>query len=105
MGVKVIIPTALKQHTNNEDEVEFNARTVRDALTQLVTVYPNLKRYLYADGDRLRNFINIYLNEEDIRYINGEETSVKDGDTLMIVPSSSIAFSESIIIDVLTALL
>jgi adenylyltransferase/sulfurtransferase len=87
MAVKVIIPTALRQHTNNEDELEFNARTVKDALTQLVTVYPNLKRYLYADGDRLRNFINIYLNEEDIRYIKGEETSLKDGDTLMIVPS------------------
>ncbi len=87
MAVKVIIPTALLQHTNNEDELEFNARTVKDALTQLVTVYPNLKRYLYADGDRLRNFINIYLNEEDIRYKDGEETSLKDGDTLMIVPS------------------
>lgn len=87
MAVKVIIPTALRQHTNNEDEVEFNARTVRDALTQLVTVYPNLKRYLYADGDRLRNFINIYVNEVDMREGDGEETSLKDGDTLMIVPS------------------
>lgn len=87
MAVKVIIPTALRQHTNNEDEVEFNARTVRDALTQLVTVYPNLKRYLYADGDRLRNFINIYVNEVDMREGDGENTSLKDGDTLMIVPS------------------
>jgi adenylyltransferase/sulfurtransferase len=87
MTVKIIIPTALRQHTNNVDEIEFNARTVRDALIQLTTTYPNIKRYLYADGERLRNFINIYLNEEDIRYANGEDTQLKDGDTLMIVPS------------------
>src|ERR1700730_8733793 len=87
MSVKVIIPTALRQHANNEDELQLNSRDVRSALQELVTSFPNLKRYLYSENGRLRNFINIYLNEEDIRYISGENTPLKDGDTLMIVPS------------------
>jgi adenylyltransferase/sulfurtransferase len=87
LSIKVIIPTALRAQTNNEDEIELSARTVNDALRQLTSLHPNLRRYLYSEGDRLRNFINIYLNEEDIRYVNGEETAVKDGDILMIVPS------------------
>src|ERR1700722_17626973 len=87
MSVKVIIPTALRQHTNNEDELQLNSRDVKGALQELVTSFPGLKRYLYSDNGRLRNFINIYLNEEDIRYISGEDTPLKDGDTLMIVPS------------------
>ena len=87
MSVKVIIPTALRAQTNNEDVIELNAQTVNDALKQLTDLHPNLRRYLYSDGSKLRSFINVYLNEEDIRYINGEETTVTDGDTLMIVPS------------------
>src|SRR4029077_19764402 len=87
MTVTVIIPTALRQHTDNEDELQLNARTVSDALKELVTAFPNLRRHLYSDSGRLRNFINIYLNEEDIRYKDGEGTALKDGDTLMIVPA------------------
>ena len=87
MTVKVIIPTALRQHTDDEDELTLNARTVSDALKELVTEFPNLRRHLYSENGRLRNFINIYLNEEDIRYKDGEKTSLKDGDTLMIVPA------------------
>jgi adenylyltransferase/sulfurtransferase len=87
MTVTVIIPTALRQHTDNEDELKLNARTVSDALKELVTSFPNLRRHLYSDSGRLRNFINIYLNEEDIRYKEGESTALKDGDTLMIIPA------------------
>src|SRR5438552_9409914 len=87
MMVTVIIPTALRQHTDNEDELKLNARTVSDALKELVTSFPNLRRHLYSESGRLRNFINIYLNEEDIRYKEGESTALKDGDTLMIIPA------------------
>jgi sulfur-carrier protein adenylyltransferase/sulfurtransferase len=87
MTVTVIIPTALRQHTDNEDELKLNARTVSDALKELVTSFPNLRRHLYSESGRLRNFINIYLNEEDIRYKEGEATALKDGDTLMIIPA------------------
>jgi len=87
MTVTVIIPTALRQHTDNEDELKLNARNVSDALKELVTAFPNLKRHLYSESGRLRSFINIYLNEEDIRYKEGESTALKDGDTLMIIPA------------------
>jgi len=87
MPVKIIIPTALRQHTNNEDELSLNARTVSDALVELTAAFPALRRHLYSEQGRLRNFINIYLNEEDIRYKDGEGTRLKDGDTLMIVPA------------------
>jgi molybdopterin/thiamine biosynthesis adenylyltransferase/rhodanese-related sulfurtransferase/molybdopterin converting factor small subunit len=87
MTITIIIPTALRQHTGNEDELQLNARTVSDALTELVTAFPDLRRHLYSESGRLRNFINIYLNEEDIRYKEGEGTPLKDGDTLMIVPA------------------
>src|ERR1700688_1786519 len=87
MSIKVIIPTALRQHTDNEDELKLNARTVSDALKELVTAFPSLRRHLYSESGRLRNFINIYLNEEDIRYKEGESTPLEDGDTLMIIPA------------------
>jgi len=87
MTVTIIIPTALRQHTDDEDELKLNARTVSDALKELVTSFPNLRRHLYSESGRLRNFINIYLNEEDIRYKEGESTALKDGDTLMIIPA------------------
>ncbi len=87
MSVKVIIPTALRQHTQDEDEFQLNARTVSDALKELVTAFPSLRRHLYSESGRLRSFINIYLNEEDIRYKEGEGTALKDGDVIMIVPA------------------
>jgi len=87
MTVTIIIPTALRLHTDDEDEFKLNARTVSDALKELVTAFPSLRRHLYSERGRLRNFINIYLNEEDIRYKEGESTQLKDGDTLMIVPA------------------
>jgi molybdopterin/thiamine biosynthesis adenylyltransferase/rhodanese-related sulfurtransferase/molybdopterin converting factor small subunit len=87
MTITIIIPTALRQHTDNEDELKLNARTVNDALKELVTAFPNLRKYLYSESGRLRNFINIYLDGEDIRYKEGESTALKDGDTLMIVPA------------------
>ncbi len=87
MPVRVIIPTALRPLTDDSDELQLNSRDVKGALQELVTSFPGLKRYFYSDTGRLRNFVNVYLNEEDIRYIDGENTPLKDGDTLMIVPS------------------
>jgi sulfur-carrier protein adenylyltransferase/sulfurtransferase len=87
LGVKVIIPTVLRQHTNNRDELDLGAKTVGEALQSLTKSYPDLVKYLYSQNGRLRNYINIYLNEEDIRSIDGEDTPTKEGDTMMIVPS------------------
>jgi sulfur-carrier protein adenylyltransferase/sulfurtransferase len=87
MTVTIIIPTALRQHADDEDEFKLNARTVSDALKELVTAFPRLRKHLYSETGRLRSFINVYLNEEDIRYNEGEGTLLKDGDTLVIVPA------------------
>jgi molybdopterin synthase sulfur carrier subunit len=59
MTVTIIIPTALRQHTDNEDELKLSARTVSDALKELVTAFPSLRKHLYSESGRLRNFINI----------------------------------------------
>ena len=87
MTVKVMVPTALRQLTNDRDELQLDSTDVGSALKELVSNYPELKRYFYADNGRMRNFVNVYLNGEDIRYISGVDTPLKDGDNLMIVPS------------------
>src|SRR6266571_4074708 len=87
MAVKLEIPTALRQFAGKQASVEFNAATVGEALKQLTGTYADLRKHLYAEDGRLRNFVNIYLNDEDIRYLQKEKTPVKPGDSLSIVPS------------------
>lgn len=85
--VKIVIPTALRQYTGNTDVVEVEAKNVQEALGRLVGRYDPLRRHLYADDGHLRNFVNIYVNEEDVRYLQKDATPLKDGDTVSIVPS------------------
>ena len=87
MPVKLEIPTALRPFTSKQASVEFNASTVGEALTTLTTTYGDLKKHLYTDDGRIRSFVNIYVNDEDIRYLQKENTPIKDGDTISIVPS------------------
>ena len=87
MAVKVIIPTPLRPYAGKQESVEFDARTVGDALSRLTTQYAELRKHLYTDEGEIRSFVNVYLNDEDIRYLQKEETSVKEGDTLSIGPS------------------
>ena len=63
------------------------ATTVGEALNALTSTYPDLRKHLYSDDGKLRAFVNLYLNDEDIRYLQKDQTAVKDGDTLSIVPS------------------
>jgi sulfur-carrier protein adenylyltransferase/sulfurtransferase len=81
------IPTPLRPFTDKKESVEVSGTTVGELLTDLTTRYGGLRKHLYADNGRLRNFVNVYLNDEDIRYLQREETPVKAGDTLSIVPS------------------
>ena len=85
--MKILIPTPLRQYADKKDAVEVNAGTVGAALERLTTSHPELRKHLYTDDGRLRAFVNVYLNDEDIRYLNKEQTAVKDSDTLSIVPS------------------
>jgi adenylyltransferase/sulfurtransferase len=84
---KILIPTPLRQFAEKQDTVEATGATVGEVLGVLTTRYPELKKHLYNDEGKLRSFVNIYLNDEDIRYIKKDATPVEPGDTLSIVPS------------------
>ncbi len=81
------IPTPLRPFTDKKESVEVSGATVGELLADLTTRYDGLRKHLYADDGRLRNFVNVYLNDEDIRYLQREKTPVKPGDQLSIVPS------------------
>jgi len=84
---KVLIPTPLRQYAGKQDSVELSGSTVGEVLNALTTQHPDLRRQLYNDQGKLRSFVNVYLNDEDIRYLEKDATPVKDGDTVSIVPS------------------
>ena len=86
--MKIFIPTPLRQYAGKKDAVEVRASTVSGALAELTTSHPDLKRHLYTEEGKLRAFVNLYLNDEDVRYLaQKEQTPVKDGDSLSIIPS------------------
>jgi len=87
MPVRILIPTVLRSHTNGSGQIEVEARTAGEALERLVAQYPSLRRHLFGDDNRLRNFVNVYVNDSDIRYMRGVDTPVNDGDTILIIPS------------------
>ena len=87
MPTKINIPTPLRPFTGKRDVVEVNGATVGELLAQLTSEHEGLKKHLYNDEGKLRSFVNIYLNDEDIRYLSREATPVKPGDTLSIIPS------------------
>jgi len=87
MAVKVMIPTPLRVHAAGKAAAEFPAETVAEALGNLTTAFGELKRHLFTEDGRLRSFVNVYLNGEDIRYLAQEKTPTKDGDTINIIPS------------------
>ena len=84
---KILIPTPLRQFADKKDSVELSGATVGDVLTQLTSQYSELRRHLYNDEGKLRSFVNVYVNDEDIRYLEKDATPIQDGDTVSIVPS------------------
>jgi adenylyltransferase/sulfurtransferase len=87
MAVTIIIPTALRQYAGGDSEIQVEAITAREALESLTGTHTELRKHLYNDQNNLRNFVNVYVNDEDIRHTSGLDTPLKDGDTVMIVPS------------------
>ncbi len=87
MAVTLYVPTPLRAYTDDQESVRLEGKTVAEVLGNLTTRYGQLKRHLYADDGKLRNFVNVYVNDEDIRYLEREKTRVKDEDTVSIVPS------------------
>jgi molybdopterin/thiamine biosynthesis adenylyltransferase/rhodanese-related sulfurtransferase/molybdopterin converting factor small subunit len=87
MPVKIVVPTPMQRYTMNKEEIEVGGATVDHALQHLAENYPDIKKHLFSDDGSIRAFVNVYLNDEDSRYLQGGATPVKDGDTLTIVPS------------------
>src|SRR5260370_15679813 len=84
---KILIPTPLRQYADKQDAVELPGATVGEVLTALTSKYAELRRHLYNDEGKLRSFVNVYVNDDDIRYLNKDATPLKAGDTVSIVPS------------------
>ena len=87
MVVKLKIPTALRHFVGNQESVQVQAATVGEAIKHLTNSYPTLKHHIMTDNGDLRNFVNVYVNDQDIRNLKNVGTPVKDGDTVTIVPA------------------
>ena len=87
MSVTILIPTPLRQFAGGKSEVAVAASNVGEALNALTTEFTELRKHLYTEQDALRNFINVYVGDEDIRYLDGAETPIADNETVTIVPS------------------
>jgi molybdopterin synthase sulfur carrier subunit len=87
MSAKVRIPTPLRKLTNNEEVVEVEASTIAAAFAELQTRFPGIKERLLDESGSVRRFVNVYVNEEDIRFLQNQETPVKSGDEISIIPA------------------
>jgi len=87
MAITVRIPTPLQKLTNSQAEVSATGSTVKDLLADLEKQFPGIKERLYDEQGKLRRFINFYVNNEDIRFLQGEETVIKEGDEISVVPA------------------
>jgi len=87
MPVNVRIPTPLRKLTNNEEVVEVQPGTVGGAITELQSKFPGIQERLVDEAGEVRRFVNVYVNEEDIRFLKGRETPLVDGDEVSIIPA------------------
>jgi molybdopterin synthase sulfur carrier subunit len=98
--ITIKIPTPLRPYTDGNQEIQVQGDTVAFAMRDLTEQYPGLKTHLFNDDGGLRPYVNIFLNQEDIRILQGEETPLKDGDRLMIVPSIAGGFGANMILTI-----
>ncbi|MBA3614310.1 MAG: ubiquitin-like small modifier protein 1 [Nitrospirota bacterium] len=85
--IKVRIPTPLRPMTGGKSEVEIAGNTVSEIIDNLGSAHPGIKERVYDEQGEIRRFINIYVNEEDIRFLTGKDTPLKDGDEVSIIPA------------------
>ena len=87
MPKKVRIPTPLRKLTNNEELVEVNAATIGAAIQELQAKFPGISERLVDEKGEVRRFVNVYVNEEDIRFLQNQNTPLKEGDEISIIPA------------------
>ncbi len=87
MAKNVRIPTPLRKLTNNEEVVEVQAATIGEAITELQNRFPGIQERLIDEKGEVRRFVNVYVNEEDIRFLKNKDTALKDGDEISIIPA------------------
>jgi molybdopterin converting factor small subunit len=87
MPVSVTIPSPLQPYTGNQDTVTVEASTVGEALTRLAAQYEGLRKHLFTEAGKLRTFVNVYVNDEDVRFLQRDQTPLRDSDVLSIIPS------------------
>jgi len=87
MSIKVRIPTPLQKLTQDQTEVKAEGVTVKELIDNLQKKFPGIKERICDDTGKVRRFINIYVNEEDIRFLNRDQTQLKDGDSVSIIPA------------------
>ena len=87
MAITIEIPTAFRRFTEGKPKVDSGAITVAEALNDLTSRFPALSRHVRDEQGQIRQFLNVYLNEEDIRFLGGESCTLKDGDRVLLVPS------------------
>src|SRR6266850_686808 len=93
MPVTIEIPTAFRRFTGGAPRVDCSAATIADALNELTSRFPDLGRHVRDDQGQIRQFLNVYLNEEDIRFLGGESCTLKEGDRVLLVPSIAALFA------------
>ena len=87
MAKNVRIPTPLRKLTNNEEIVQIKATTIGEAIVELQSRYPGIRERLVDDNGEVRRFVNVYVNEEDIRFLQNQKTPLQDGDEISIIPA------------------
>ena len=87
MAIKVRIPTPLQRLTKNQEEVSVDGSTIQELIANLEKSYPGIRERICDEQGKLRRFVNLYVNEEDIRFLKGDKTALKDGDEVSIIPA------------------
>jgi len=87
MSVKIIIPTPLRQYAENRDSVKLSGQNIGELLNNLMQKFQNMKKHLFSEDGQIRNFVNVYVNDDDIRYLENNATRLKEGDVISIIPS------------------
>ena len=87
MASKVRIPTPLRKLTDNQESIEIESNTIGGAIEELEGKFPGIKERLVDEEGEIRRFVNVYVNEEDIRFLENQDTPLKDGDDISIIPA------------------